>query len=592
MNQQMTKADIQKEYMIGMLNPAFLVEKYMKTVDLTRGGFVPFKLFPRQKELIGCYEKYRHNIVTKPRQTGISTTTQAFLAVKAAYADSKRPEIIMIIANKFSSAKKFLAGIRMFLGQLPRWVWGDKYDDSKEVEGYLKGKGSTETLELMNGTIIKAVATSPDALRGWTPTYLVIDEAAYVETFAKELYTASMAALITGGKMIIISTPNGKDELYYKTYMSAKSGENGFNIVQLKWYEDPRYNKNLEWQKDDENGKTEIVKEIEYTFASFEKMERAGYKAYAPWYKEMCAMLNNDKLSIARELDVKFEGSAGTVVEQEWIEYHERFNVQEPIEKHEMEDRLWLFEYPIEGHEYMMGVDVSSGNADDYSAIVIIDTVTGNQVLEFKGKVRPEHLAEIVFKWGNMFSALTIIDTTGGYGDNCILKLQEFEYKHLYYSKGTVEFMKKKPVLTYNDNKLVAGYKISSKRPQIIGKLTNVIESNEFKIRSKRFTAELETFIWINGRPDHTSGFNDDLIFAAALALWVLETDFKSLEKATQARKSILNVLGNGGVRVKREIVNGNKPIITPSDVKNRNEGKFIYKSEQDPTGEHSWLFR
>jgi hypothetical protein len=152
--------------------------------------------------------------------------------------------------------------------------------------------------------------------------------------------------------------------------------------------------------------------------------------------------------------------------------------------------------------------------------------------------------------------------------------------------------MKKKPVLTYNDNKLVAGYKISSKRPQIIGKLTNVIESNEFKIRSKRFTAELETFIWVNGRPDHTSGFNDDLIFAAALALWVLETDFKSLEKATQSRKSILNVLGNGGVRVKREIVNGNKPIITPSDVKNRKDGNFIYKSEQDPTGEHSWLFR
>jgi hypothetical protein len=303
-------------------------------------------------------------------------------------------------------------------------------------------------------------------------------------------------------------------------------------------------------------------------------------------------MLNNDKLSIARELDVKFEGSAGTVVEQEWIEFHEKYNVQEPIETHELEDRLWLFEQPIEGHEYIMGVDVSSGNADDYSGVIIIDTVTGNQVLEFKGKVRPEYLAEIVFKWGNVFSALTVIDTTGGYGDNCILKLQEFGYKYLYYSKGTIEFMKKKPVYNNNDNKLVAGYKISSKRPQIIGKLTNVIEANEFKIRSKRFTAELETFIWVNGRPDHTSGFNDDLIFAAALALWVLETDFKSLEKAAQTRKSILNVLGNGGVSTRREIVNNNRPIITPSDIRNRKDGKIVYKSEQDPTGEHSWLFR
>lgn len=587
----LTKADVQKEYITGLINPSYTIEKHLKAFDLTKGGYVPFRLFPRQKEIIACYEKYRNNIVTKPRQTGVSTTTQAYLACKAAYTDPNKPEVIIVIANKFASAKKFLSGIRMFLSHMPRYVWGEFYDEKKRVEPYIDGKGAAESITLLNGTKIIALATSPDALRGYTPTYLVIDEAAYVETQARELYNASMAALSTGGKMIIISTPNGKDELYYKTYINAKSGENGFNIIHLKWYEDPRYNRELEWHKEDESGKVEIIKEIDYTFASFERMEKAGYKPLAPWYKNMCNMLNRDKLAIARELDVKFEGSAGTVIEQEWIEYHERVNVKEPIEKHEQEDRLWVYEHPVEGHEYIMGVDVSSGNSDDFSGVIIIDTTTGDQVLEYKGKIRPEYLAEIVFKWGNIYSALTIVDTTGGYGDNCILKLQEFGYKYLYYSKGNnPEFMKKKPQYGVNENKLVAGYKISSKRPQIIGKLTGVIEENEFKIRSSRFVAELETFVWVNGRPDHTPGFNDDLIMAAALAFWVLETEFKSLEKAKAQTKSILSVLGNGGNKTKMEKATVNNSFsggfTTPSHIRSN---KFT--SSQDPTGEHSWLF-
>lgn len=587
MNQRLSKEDIMKEYALGLINPTFMIEKYMKTVDLTRGGFVPFKLFPRQKELVACYEKYRNNIVTKPRQTGVSTTTAAYLAIKAAFATQEKPEVIVIIANKFASAKKFLGVVRLFLSQIPRWVWGKYYDDKKRIDGHIDGQGAAESLTLLNGSKIFALATSPDALRGYTPTYLVIDEAAYVETQAKELYTASMAALSTGGKMIIISTPNGKDELYYRTFMSAKSGDNGFNIVQIRWYEDPRYNKGLEWHKMKEDGKLEITKELDFTIESFAEKERLGYKPLAPWYVNMCASLNNDKLSIARELDVKFEGSAGTVVEQEWIEFHEKNNVTEPIQKFEGEDRLWVFEEPIEGHQYIMGVDVSSGNADDFSAVVIIDTVTGNQVLEFKAKVRPEYLAEVVFEWGNDYNALTVIDTTGGYADNCIYVLQALNYKLLYYSKGTIEFMKKKPIIT-NDDQKVAGYKIGSKRPQIIGKLTSVIESNEFKIRSKRFTTELETFIWVNGRADHTQGFNDDLIFAAALAWWILETEFKSLVKAKAQTKSILDVLANKGVKEKVEKIytkSDNSQFIAP-------DGKELYKSTQDPTGAHSWLFR
>lgn len=587
------KLTISEEYIKGLLNPCFMIEKYIKTVDGTQGGFVPFKLFPKQRELIYSYETHRHNVVTKPRQTGISTTTAAYLAVKAAYAKKESPECIVIIANKFTSAKKFVTSIRLYLSQLPKWIWGDAYDYDKKIDGHIVGIGAKESITLVNGTIIIALATSKDALRTYTPTYLVLDEAAYIKTDAKELYTASIASLSVGGKMIVISTPNGKDELYYPVCMGAKSGDNGFNMVQVYWYQDPRYNKDLKWHKLLEDGTESIVKEIAFEQHSYDLMIRDGYKPSSSWYLGVCAGLNGDKIAIAREYDVKFEGSAGTVVEQEWIEYHERINVR-PLDKlvlKDYNDALWLYEEPLEGHQYIMGVDVSSGNADDFSAMSMFDINTGHQVLEYKAKIRPQDLAEIVFKYGNLFNSLTIVDTTGGYGDNLILKLEEYEYKLLYYNKGQQEYRHKFKNQSQDKNKLVAGYKISSMRPQIIGKLTEYIENNTIKIRSMRFIAELETFIWKNGRPDHMNGFNDDIIFASALALWILETEFKSLEKAKAQTAAILSILGNNKDKTNEKAkIESNLPFGKQTD-KDGNAAK-LYRSAQDPTGAHSWIFR
>jgi hypothetical protein len=55
----------------------YAIERYLHTEDRTQGGEVPFVLFPKQKELVHGYVDHRHNIVMKPRQAGISTTTAA-----------------------------------------------------------------------------------------------------------------------------------------------------------------------------------------------------------------------------------------------------------------------------------------------------------------------------------------------------------------------------------------------------------------------------------------------------------------------------------------------------------------------------------
>src|SRR5690606_26039562 len=138
--------------------------------------------FPKQKKIIKAYKNFRFNIITKPRQAGVSTTTAAYLAVQSAFADKDNPEAILILANKQDMAQEFLAKVKDFLNQIPRWVWGPDYYGTPEKEAKtIFLTESKKELKLPNNSRVKAVATSKDALRGYTPTYLVMDEAAFID---------------------------------------------------------------------------------------------------------------------------------------------------------------------------------------------------------------------------------------------------------------------------------------------------------------------------------------------------------------------------------------------------------------------------
>jgi len=130
----LTTSEIFKEYAKCIQDPIYAIETYIETFDKTQEGYVPFKLFPRQKQIVKAYEDNRYNLVTKPRQAGISTTTQAYMAVKSGFADPSNPEVILCIANKLKLSQKFLKGIKDYLKQLPRWIWGPEYYGSEENE--------------------------------------------------------------------------------------------------------------------------------------------------------------------------------------------------------------------------------------------------------------------------------------------------------------------------------------------------------------------------------------------------------------------------------------------------------------------------
>ncbi len=591
----LTTNEILIEYAKCLQNPIYAIETYLETFDKTQEGFVPFKLFPRQKEIIKAYNKHRFNLITKPRQAGVSTTTAAYMSIKVGFADFTNPEAILIIANKQELAFEFLAKIKDFLGQLPRWIWGDEYyGDAKREAKSIFLTDSKKEIKLPNGSRVKAVATSKDALRGFVPTYLIMDEAAFIDNGAVVFGTA-LTALGTGGKATLISTPNGMDSLYYKTYDNAKTGKNNFNIIEMKWYEDLRYHIGLKWLKDDM-----IEDEIEFNYESYEKRIDNGWKPTSPWYEEMCLGMNNDAKMIAQELDVSFVGSGGNVIHDDHIEMQKKQNVKPPKWTAGAENEIWIWEEPQEGHQYIMGVDVSRGDGEDSSTIVVVDTTTMEEVMEYQGKIQPDLLAQIVEEYGELYKAYTVVDVTGGMGVTTVLKLLEFQYKRLHYDSVNGKILSaRQKELTFNNKQQdkIPGFHATSVRVPMIANLEYQVRINGIKVRSSRLTSEMKSFVYKNGRPDHMEGFHDDLLMALAMILWVVEHSFKSLERLEKQNKAILNSWKVGGGQIPQVMDKEPSGDFVPADDRNKkaiskpNFSPIVARNMQDPTGKYMWLF-
>jgi hypothetical protein len=431
--------------------------------------------------------------------------------------------------------------IRNFTEQWPSWV-GVGFSPDKNAQRHFK---------LTNDCEVKAVATSKDALRGYTPTILIFDEAAFIEADG-DFWSACMASLSTGGKVIVVSTPNGYDAIYYEIYDQALRNMNDFKISEMYWHRDPRYTKDLYMVKTNDLvhfllNREDYDKDVVVDLSIDNPYERdhtivtdyieQGYKPCSAWFEGMVKKLKFDRRKVAQELECNFLGSGDNVFDSELMQNISKNQLREPLAKM-MGGSLWIFKEPENGHKYVMGVDVSRGDSEDFSCIQIIDFDTREQVLEYVGKVPPDITAEIAYKWGSMYNAYCVVDLTGGMGVATARKMQELGYQGGMYvdNVDTSNKWKYDPKL----NEKIPGINFNNKRVQIIASLEEAAR-HDFKIYSHRLYNEMNTFIYINGRPDHQKNHHDDCIMGISMAIYVAEKSFQSLTKVVNHTKAMLN---------------------------------------------------
>jgi hypothetical protein len=585
----LSREQVLLEYARCVKDTPYALKTYLQTYDNTQSQYVPLELFSDQKTLINDYDTYEENIALKYRQAGVSTVTAAWASKKVVTASKRKPEKVLIIANKLDTSQEFANKVRSFIDQWPTW-FGISYSNEKNSQRHFK---------LSNGCEVKAVATSKDALRGYTPTILIFDEAAFIDA-DDDFWSACMASLSTGGKVIVISTPNGFDPIYYTIYDQALRGMNDFKITEMYWYRDPRYAKDLQLIKcndiihymlnrEDYDDSKIIIRygDIDPRERDYEEIKEKlsnGYKVYSSWFEGMAKKLKFDRRKISQELECNFLGSGDNVIPSSTIEIIKQNFIQEPINKF-IGGSLWQWKEPVQGHKYIMGIDVSRGDSEDYTTFTIIDFETREQVLEYLGKVPPDVVAEIAFKWATMYSAFIVIDITGGMGVSTSRKLQELGYKNLY-----VEGVNAADKWKYNPKTLdkIPGLNFNNKRVQIVASFEEALRHN-FEIRSTRLLNELNTFVYINGRPDHQKGQHDDLIMAIAMAIYVGENSFTQLEKVTEQTKAMMESWLVNETPVKNTS-NDFHPSLSalPGGINhNRHRGQATKQDYQD----NSWLF-
>lgn len=597
------------------------IETYLSTFNATKGKKTQFHCFPRQRAFLKALAENRNVVAIKPRQCGITTLSSAWVTGQCVFASKEAPETVLCIANKLEQAQEIIIKIRDFLEQVPRWMWGNDYfsldpNSEKNIKSIFE-KDAKGELKLFNGCRVIARASGPNASRGISAvSVLILDEAAFIEEGVAAFTTAAATmASNPNSKTVMVSTPNGRDELYYNTYRQALSKENNFVAVQFRWYQDPRFNKYLVWKKKNEDtgewmfDQDPIIDEeggIPYNEERWAKLEHEGWKPSAPWYDEMCKQFNNDSMKIAQELDVSFMGSADNVVAPEYIEMQEKLNTREPLADYAdpLVEETWFWKKPIEGHRYILACDPSRGVSADRTAIEIIDMDGRDenglpiieQVAEYVGKKLGDDIGALCVQYATLYNdAFVVVDCTGGQGDAAILTMLQLGYKNLYYEDSNQKMYtvqrSTKNYDGYTDK--LPGFHFQGNRYPVLANFAGLVRNNEFKIRSARVINELETWIFKgeNARIDHQEGAHDDTLTSLAMGLFVMQFTLNRIQNTVNKDKSILNAyMMSNAINMNKPKINYGNPI-TPQNGLPFYNSKNINKTSSIPNGSCMWVF-
>lgn len=559
------------EFLKCAMNPIYFIETYLTVFDQTQGDggrIVPFKLFEFQLELIQAYRDHKENVANKYRQAGVSTTTCAYISWYIMFSSNR---YVAVIADKLETARdELMSDIKDFIEGCPSFL-----------KPKIGNKDSAHHMRYGNGSQMKAFAATK--LRGPTPTLIFWDETAWTEKGEKFWESAGAAVRNTGGRVIFVSTPNGLDPIFYKTFdgASAKPKRSPFNAIELWWYNDPRYNKDLKWVKNEQKDNEMTIVDLGFNKEQRKKLVGDGFIPTSPWFLNAKAGYNGDNRRLAQEILCSFLGSGDNFISEEFIQRIEQEELRQPIRTEYNDKLMYIFEDPIEGAEYTMALDAASGYGEDYSTMnmlkvkevvderkyiengvtktKIVKHRVSEQVAEYYGKVTPQQLAELAYYYGVRYNnAYCVIDITGGYGVSTVESLKMFGYTNLHYAE--VQHKPTKDRLNVyvktidkdigNGNfvkvDLIPGFYIGTNRPLILQELERSVRMQDVIIRSVRMTSEFKTFITVESPTrlaDHRRSFHDDNLMGLAIGLYVINHDMRKGGFSADKYKAMLNAI-------------------------------------------------
>jgi hypothetical protein len=166
------------------------------------------------------------------------------------------------------------------------------------------------------------------------------------------------------------------------------------------------------------------------------------------------------------------------------------------------------------------------------------------QVAEYKSQIGTREYANILIAAATEYNQALLVVENANIGWDVVQSIVESGYSNIYYSlrsEGNSDFSTYLNKFERNDG-LVPGFTTSQKsRPLAIERMRDVIENKIAVIKSIRLLEELRVFIWKNNKQQAMNGYNDDLVMAFAIAMYLRETSLRYKKTAQSLTYSALN---------------------------------------------------
>jgi hypothetical protein len=266
----------------------------------------------------------------------------------------------------------------------------------------------------------------------------------------------------------------------------------------------------------------------------------------------------------AQECDCDFITSGQSVVDGVILEEYKNTQVKEPIEKRGIDSNLWIWEPPNYTKDYIVCADVSRGDSTDYSAFHIIEIETLEQVAEYKGRLSTKDYGNLLVNISIEYNNALLVIENNNIGWAAIQQVIDRNYENLFYMSKDLQIVDTQKHINNKINReerqLVPGFTVTQKtRPLIVSKLEEFFREKSVIVHSNRLIDELFVFIYNGNRAEAMRGYNDDLVMAYAMGLWIRETALRLRAEGIELQKTAM-----GGIT-------SNQGVYTPKDTQSDN---------------------
>jgi len=230
----------------------------------------------------------------------------------------------------------------------------------------------------------------------------------------------------------------------------------------------------------------------------------------------------------AQEIDADFLASGNTVFDLADIKAIEEDLQDSPVIERRLDGNFLIFKHPEPNMKFVIGSDVSTGRAADYSAFTVMNEA-GEEYAAFKGRLPINRLRDLLGETGMEYNQALLAVESNDIGEGVISGLQEQGYPNLYYHIQLVkERRSSKPV----QKKVPGWYTTGANRPLMIAALEEDIRMEVIQLKDPFFTNEAYTFIYDEmNRPvaqskgeyigDGSETYSDDSIIGKSICNYV-----------------------------------------------------------------------